>query len=227
MSKLDQILYYLDWPWGTRLGVRMDDALSDDYPVLLIRGQGVCLVSLAWPLEDALEEVRDWLFPEASGADLLDFLFGQEAPAAIERANLMIPGEEGLALVDDTDGVRFDLLAEEFEAFADSLPENDWIRGGIASFARVCGVYEGERLAALCGGRLQGGVLDLTLVTHTDYRDQGYGARALSAMVKAYPDALPLWRTEEENLASFRMAKKFGFVPFLLQEGIYLKEEAE
>ena len=225
MSKLDQILYYLDWPWGTRLGVRMDDALSDDYPVLLIRGKGVCLASLAWTLEEALEEVRKWLFPEAAGEDLLDFLFGQEAPAAIERAHLMIPGEDGLALVGGTEGVRFDLLKEEVEGFAASLPEKDWARGGIAPYARVCGVYEGERLAALCGGRLQGGVLDLTFVTHPDYRGRGYGSRALSAMVKAYPNALPLWRTEEENLASLRAAKKLGFVPFLQQEGIYLKEE--
>lgn len=226
MDKLDRILYYLGWPWGARMDVKLDDGLCDEYPALLIRGQGACLVALAWELEDALKETGKWLFADATGADLLDFLFGQQAPAAIEKADLMIPGEEGLRLVDPGE-VRFDIARVESEAFAQTLPERDWARGGVAPYARVCGVYEGDRLAALCGGRLHSGVLDLTLITHPALRGRGLGRRALSAMIGAYPGALPLWRTERENRSSTAFARKVGFEPFLLQEGIYLKEEIE
>ena len=68
-------------------------------------------------------------------------------------------------------------------------------------------------------GRL-GGVLELSFVTHPDFRGRGFGTAALSAMIAAYPKALPLWRAEAGNRASREAARRMGFCEYLLQEGI-------
>ena len=223
-NKLKKILYFLEWPWGVQQGIRIDSELSDDYPALLVQGQGACLVSVAEEIEDVLEEGGDWIRPGMTIEDVDDFLFGGEAPTAYDSAYLMIPGTKGLQLHKKHEA-RFDPPAEDREAFYDQLSEADFLRGGVAPFARSCAVYEDGQIVALAGGRLQSDVLDLTYVTHPDKRGRGYGLSAVSAMVEAYPNALPLWRVEAENKASIALAKRMGFVEYLKQDGIILLEE--
>ncbi len=223
MQACDQILYFLGWPWGQRLGVRTDDELSEDYPALLIRGKGVCVVSLAPELEEAAEPVAAWLAPETRGEELAAFLFEEDAPLALETAWFLIPGTEGVRPVPARGEIRFDPPAADIRAFAASMPEADWLRGGLAPYARACGVYDGGRLMALAGGRLLSGVLDLSFVTHPACRGQGFGSAAISAMVAAYPRALPLWRSEASNEASLSAAHRMGFTEYLIQEGIIIQ----
>ena len=130
MQACDQILYFLGWPWGQRLGVRTDDELSEDYPALLIRGKGVCVVSLAPELEEAAEPVAAWLAPETRGEELAAFLFEEDAPLALETAWFLIPGTEGVRPVPARGEIRFDPPAADIRAFAASMPEADWLRGG-------------------------------------------------------------------------------------------------
>lgn len=224
MQACDQILYFLGWPWGQRIGVRTDDELSEDYPALLVRGQGACMVSLAPELEEAAAPVAEWLTPETCGAELAAFLFDQEAPLALETAWFLIPGPEGVRPAPARGRVCFDPPAAEVRAFAAAVPEPDWLRGGLAPYARACAVYDGGELAALAGGRLLGGVLDLSFVTHPDFRGRGFGTAALSAMIAAYPKALPLWRAEAGNKASREAARRMGFCEYLIQEGIIFQD---
>lgn len=223
-NKLEKILYFLEWPWGIRQGIRVDNELSEDYPALLVQGQGACLVSVAEEIEDVLEDGDDWMSPNMTIEDVDNFLFGGEAPTAYDTAYMMIPQEAGLQLR-KKHAVRFDPPAEDREAFYEHISEEDFLRGGVAPFARSCAVYEGDEIVALAGGRLQSGVLDLTCVTREDKRGNGYGLSAVSAMIEAYPKALPLWRVEAENEASIALAKRLGFIEYLKQEGIILLEE--
>lgn len=224
MQACDQILYFLGWPWGQRIGVRTDEELSEDYPALLVRGQGACVVSLAPELDEAAAPVAEWLTPETCGTELAAFLFDQEAPLALETAWFLIPGPEGVQRVPSRGEIRFDPPTAEVRAFAASMPEADWLRGGLAPYARACAVYDGGKLAALAGGRLLGGVLDLSFVTHPACRGRGFGAAAISTMIAAYPKALPLWRAETGNEASLQVARRMGFSEYLLQEGIIFQE---
>jgi len=205
-------------------GIRVDGELCDDYPALLITGQGACLVSVAEEIEDVLEDGDDWMSPNMTIEDVDDFLFGGEAPTAYDSAYLMIPGPGGVQLKKQHE-VRFDPPFDDREAFYEKITEEDFLRGGVAPFARSCAVYEGEEIVALAGGRLQSGVLDLTCVTREDKRGCGYGLSAVSAMIEAYPKALPLWRVEAENEASVALAKRLGFVEYLKQDGIILLDE--
>ncbi len=223
MQACDQILYFLGWPWGQRLGVRTDSELSEEYPALMVRGQGACLVSLAPELEEAVEPVASWLTLQASGRELAAFLFDDDAPLALETAWFLIPGPGGMQPAPARGRICFDPPTADIRAFAASLPEQDWLRGGLAPYARACAVYEGKELVALAGGRLLSGVLDLSFVTHPDYRGQGFGASALSAMIAAYPRALPLWRVEANNGASLRVARQMGFIEYFIQEGIIIQ----
>ncbi len=228
MERTDKILYSLGWPWGVRRGVRIDPDLPEDYPVLLLRGEGCSVVSLAPEFGEAERAVRDYVLERETvgGTGLKDFLFDPDAPAAVETALFLVPGCEGVRGIPPAEGtrIRFGLKERDLEPVRKAVPEREWMTGGIAPFARAAGLYDREgTLAAVAGGRLQGGVLDLTVLTRPDARGLGYAGMALTAMIGAYPEALPLWRTEAGNTASVRLAGKMGFEPLLVQEGIYLR----
>ena len=232
METRNKLLYFLGWPWGCTRGVRVDEELSEDYPALVVRGEGASVVSLAPELEEAQSETFRWLKKSKApvdGAELRDFLFSEDAPAAIETSLFLIPSEGGPRLL-SVPGceIRFGLTEKDMAPLVEAVSEEDWLRGGVAPFARACGVYDAAGdLCAVAGGHLLSGVLDLSVLTRPDKGGRGYAGAALSAMIAAYPDALPLWRAEAENKASLHLAEKMNFVPFLTQEGILLMEEDE
>ena len=214
MECINKILYNLGWPWGVHDGIRIDPELSEDYPVLLLRGAGCCMISLAPEIEEAAEAVSAFVRKKRETID-----------AEIETALFLIPGDDGVrtASPDKNCTVCIGIKANEIKPLREAVSRRDWMTGGVAPFARTVGVYdEKNRLVAVAGGRLQGDVLDLTVLTHPDARRSGYAEVALSAMIKEYPAALPLWRTEKGNHASVKLAEKMNFVPLLIQEGIYM-----
>jgi len=223
---LDKILCSRGWQPGDRLAVQIDEELSDDYPVVLFSAPGRRLVALTPELEVALPALSQWLRDDVTITDVREFLFGPEAPCGYERAFWLVPKADAV-LLPPSFPVVFDPPTAQVKAFGKSLPQLDWDMGGPIPYARRCAVMAGSRMAALASGRLDGGVLDLSYVVHPDFRGRGMGQAALSAIIAAYPNAIPLWRTEEANAASMAAARRMGFEPIVTQDGIYLEEKEE
>ena len=221
---LDKILCSRGWQRGDRLAVQIDEELSDDYPVVLLSAPGRRLVALAPELEVALPALSQWLRDDVTIQDVREFLFGEEAPCEYERAFWLAPKADAVLLPPGFP-VVFDPPAAQVEAFARSIPERDWEMGGPIPYARRCAVVFNNQMTALASGRLDGGVLDLSYVVHPDFRGRGMGQAALSALIAAYPGAVPLWRTEEANTASMNAAHRRVFLPLVTQVGIYFREE--
>ena len=88
-NKLRKILYYLGWPWGVQQGIRVDtEELCDDYPALLVQGQGACLVSVTEEIEDVLEEGTGWIRPDITIEDVDASIRRGAAPSRLPRYSI-------------------------------------------------------------------------------------------------------------------------------------------
>ena len=82
------------------------------------------------------------------------------------------------------------------------------------------GAFEGEVLASAVDEPdipyLQGIVYELGINTHPAFRRRGYAQKAYAAAIAHALEQgrTPLWSTTVDNVASQRLARSLGFVPF-------------
>ena len=125
------------------------------------------------------------------------------------------------------------LTAEDRQAWSDlraSCSPIEWEHGGSELAATgAAGAFVDGKLAALAGYENWGDALaHLSVVTHPDFRGQGYGAAvvALSAQTALSVDLLPQYRTLEANVPSMRIAEKLGFERYATSVAVRLPRTA-
>jgi GNAT superfamily N-acetyltransferase len=90
------------------------------------------------------------------------------------------------------------------------------------------GCFAGERLAAAGSGCQRAGFMDLSVLTHPDYRGLGLGRATVAALCGWCwaRDVIPQYRCDEGDKYSCGLAEKLGFHPFFRQESLWLMRSA-
>ena len=90
----------------------------------------------------------------------------------------------------------------------------------------ACGAFAGDQLVAAASGYVSRGFLDLGVLTHPDFRQQGLG-KAVTAELCCWAfdrNMIPQYRHEAGNAASRGVAEALGFTPYFKQESVWLKK---
>jgi RimJ/RimL family protein N-acetyltransferase len=108
--------------------------------------------------------------------------------------------------------------ADAFLRFRATCPARDWEHGG-SGFARqsLAGQFIGDALVALVGYERWGEhIAHLAVVTHPDYRGQGYGMRVVRLLAGTVlaQGLIPQYRTLRANTPSMAIAAALGFVAY-------------
>jgi GNAT superfamily N-acetyltransferase len=103
--------------------------------------------------------------------------------------------------------------------FRQQCPAIAWEHGGSTlEDEPACGAFVDGRLVALAGYERWGDRLaHIAIVTHPAYRGRGLGRAAVHAITVHLLERgglVPQYRTLESNVASIRIAKAIGFVPY-------------
>jgi predicted GNAT family acetyltransferase len=91
------------------------------------------------------------------------------------------------------------------------------------------GVFMGEQLVAIAGYEAWGGgIAHISVVTHPDFRSQGFGRSAVAHLGERTIRAglLPQYRTLESNQASIRLAESLGFQRYATSMAVRLNRNA-
>jgi predicted GNAT family acetyltransferase len=90
----------------------------------------------------------------------------------------------------------------------------EWEHGGSPIEHPCSGVFVRDQLASLAGYEIwSGGIAHISIVTHPEFRGDGYGRSAVAHLMERVIGAglLPQYRTLEANGASMRLAEALGF----------------
>jgi GNAT superfamily N-acetyltransferase len=102
-----------------------------------------------------------------------------------------------------------------FAALQAVCSPREWEHGGSQLGEQpVVGAYDGEYLVAVAGYTLWGGhIAHMAVVTHPQYRGQGYGRAVVSGLTAAVLSRglVPQYRTLEANTPSMALARALGF----------------
>lgn len=104
--------------------------------------------------------------------------------------------------------------ASAIDALQASCSSEEWEHGGSLLENTCSGVFVDDRLVALSGYEIWGGVIaHLSIVTHPAFRGQGYGRSTVSHLAAHATAAglMPQYRALESNLASIAIADSLGF----------------
>jgi GNAT superfamily N-acetyltransferase len=205
---------------GTWVGPHADTGLADYRGVYLLRRGESCVVSVPAPL---LLTVAAQLasLPAASSFDIsrLQRLFGD----AIGR--IVGPAWQGYLRADDfkpieREGVRQLTAADDpaLRELEEACGEQEWQEAGIGRAEQVVfGAFVGDRLvAAGMGEPLAETLLHIGIITHPEYRGQGYG-RAVVSVISAYGlgvGLVPRYQALAANTASVAIARALGFTHY-------------
>lgn len=201
---------------GWRTPVIHDAELTMEYPVCRYRfsdGTAVTAVCPDIPLEDVppgcglmetLAELFDLEQVRATPERVLGFYapksaFGEDLPAIGDAAAL----DALLGALDDRDRA--------------------WGEVAVSDDFTACILREGRMLAAAGALRL-GKLADISLCVHPLWRGQGLGSRVLCALLRKIQRAgcIPLYRVEEGNAPSVRLARRVGLAQGYAMEGALL-----
>lgn len=100
------------------------------------------------------------------------------------------------------------------EALRIECDRTEWEHGGSAIRNPCSGVFSEGQLVALAGYEVWGGTIaPISVITHPDFRGQGWGRSVAAHVVERALDAglLPQYRTLEGNRPSMRIAESLGF----------------
>ena len=105
-----------------------------------------------------------------------------------------------------------------YETFQAAVSEEDWNHGGTVFHPdRTIGVYVDDELVALASYEIWGDVIaHLSVITHPEYRDEGYGQAVVSRVTEHALSAgyLPQYRTSDAWPWSVALSQKLGFARF-------------
>ncbi|MGN1250308.1 MAG: GNAT family N-acetyltransferase [Candidatus Spyradocola sp.] len=202
---------------GWEAAVVHDDELPIEYPVcryVFADGKIVTAVCPDIPL-DAVPE-------GASLSDALDALFDMEQITAQPERVL------GFCATDDISGEELPDIRDEdaLLALLDALSDRDRAMGEVtvSDDFTACVMRGGRMLAAAGAVRSEGELSDISLCVHPEERGQGLGRRVLCALIRKIRDAgcVPLYRAEERNVPSVRLARRVNLTQVFTMEGALL-----
>lgn len=194
-----------------------DDELPIEYPVCRYRFSDGAIVIAVCP-DIPLDAVPQ----ELSLSDTLDALFDMDQVAAQAERVL------GFCAPDEIPGEELPDIRDEaaLEALLDGLSDRDRAMGEVTASDdfTACVMQDGRMLAAAGAVRSEGGLADISLCVHPENRGQGLGRRVLCALIRKIRDAgcIPLYRAEEDNAPSVRLARRAGLKQAFVMEGALL-----
>jgi len=100
-----------------------------------------------------------------------------------------------------------------------------WEHGGSSLDHPCSGVFIGDQLVAVAGYEVWGGTIaHISIITHPDFRRQGYGRNAVAHLADRaiHAGLLPQYRTLQSNLPSVRIAESLGFYPYATSVAVRL-----
>ena len=202
---------------GWRTPVVHDGELPLEYPVCLYRFADGATVAAVCP-----DIPREAVPQGLSLSGTLDALFDMEQAAAQPERVLGFCAPEpiqGEALPDITGEAALDALLDALSgrdrALGEVTAEDDFT---------ACIVQGGRMLAAAGAVRSEGNLADISLCVHPQARGQGLGRRVLCALLQKIQRAgcIPLYRAEEGNAPSVRLARRVGLAQCFSMEGALL-----
>lgn len=201
--------------WEER--IVQDESLPMEYPICLYHfadGSNVTAVCPeipedAVPKTDELSDVLCELFDMDAVQSSTETVYAFYAPEKITAEELP-PIQDAEAL-----NTLLALQNERDRLWGEVTAQDDFT---------VC-IMENGRMMAAAGAVLDGGrIADLSLCVHPDRRGCGLGRRAAAALIRKIQQAgcVPLYRTEEINDASVRLARSIGLRIGYTMEGTQL-----
>lgn len=204
---------------GWNAPVVTDENLMMEYPACVYTfADGRRVIALAPEMEEAVPEITE----DASLNEVLDILFDlSEITVHPERvtgfyapADFPANGEE----LPDADEAG--LLA-----LMDAVSEEDRARGEVtAQDDFTCCIVENGRMLAAAGAVAENGIADISVLARPDARGRGLGAQTVSALIRKIRKAglETLYRAENDNLPSMRLAEKIGLARGFVMDGALL-----
>lgn len=158
----------------------------------------------------------------ASLSDALDALFDMEQITAQPERVLGFCAPDAI-LGEELPDIRDEAALHEL---LDALSDRDRAMGEVtaADDFTACVMRDGRMLAAAGAVRSEGGLADISLCVHPQVRGQGLGRRVLCALIRKIQVAgcVPLYRAEERNVPSVRLARCAGLQQAFTMEGALL-----
>jgi ribosomal protein S18 acetylase RimI-like enzyme len=202
--------------------VVLDDNLAMEYPVCVYEFSDRNIVALTPELEAAVEAVD----PNAGLVKTLDLLFdlSQVRVKKLERVTGFYAHDpwigEALPSIESEEDIDALLalmatLDEEEALLGEVTPEDDF----------TCCIMERGRMLAAAGAVLTGKMADLSVCVRPDCRGRGLGARVTSALIRKVQRAgcVALYRVQQDNLPSLRLAQRLGLLRGFNMEGALLE----
>ena len=110
-------------------------------------------------------------------------------------------------------------------ALMDAVSEEDRARGEVtAQDDFTCCIVENGRMLAAAGAVAENGIADISVLVRPDARGRGLGAQTVSALIRKIRKAglETLYRAENDNLPSMRLAEKIGLARGFVMDGALL-----
>ena len=202
---------------GMDAPVVTDEDLMMEYPVCVYRfsdGQSVTAVCEDIPLEEvpadgSLKNKLSELFDMDEVSAQYETVLGFFAPDAIE-------GEELPPVMD----------ADILEELLDALDDDDRVRGEVTAEDDFTAsiLLEGHMIAAAGAVLESDRFADISLCVHPKMRGRGLGLRVLKCLLHRVQKAgyEPVYRVEDTNIASVKLAKRAGLAVGFEMDGALL-----
>jgi GNAT superfamily N-acetyltransferase len=179
-----------------------------------------CVVSA--PVEFTMDAAR-----AAAGKSAAEIIDSEGLPEAFGERVDRVVGPAAISYADVTDFILHEEQGarpltpadmDALRALSKAVGEEAWENGGIA-FDRVpiFGIYEKDKMIAAASYERWGErILHIGVVTHPEYRGQGYGMGVATATTVHALEAggIAQWQTLESNGPSVTIAAKLGFKPY-------------
>ena len=170
--------------------------------------------------------------PRSSDVDLL-VVVREDIPPKVKRRYMEQVAAQtervlGFCAPDEIPGENLPDICDEaaLSALLDALTDRERAIGEVtaADDFTACVMQDGRMLAAAGAVRSEGDLADISLCVHPENRGQGLGRRVLCALIRKIRDAgcIPLYRAEEGNAPSVRLARRAGLARAFVMEGALL-----
>ena len=119
--------------------------------------------------------------------------------------------------------------APALKVLQQSCDATEWEHGGSAIEHPCSAVFLGGRIVALAGYEIWGGsIAHISIVTHPDFRNRGFGSSAVAHLAGRAIAAglLPQYRTLQSNRPSIRVAELLGFHSYATSTAVRLNRDA-